>query len=102
MLNLSRRGFVVSAAAASAAFGLDKRMEFIAPAHAQTGAAGPFPGSAQLLDKGFAKFKVGDIEVTQLYDGTWEKAHDPGFIKQASVDETKAALKAGGATDAYV
>src|SRR5262249_26108828 len=53
-------------------------------------------------DKGFLKFKVGDIEVTQLYDGVWEKAHDPGFIKNASLDEVKAALKAGGLTDAHV
>jgi glyoxylase-like metal-dependent hydrolase (beta-lactamase superfamily II) len=60
-------------------------------------------GSPQaLIDKGFAKFKVGSIEVTQLYDGTWEKAHDPAFIKNASVDETKAGLKAAGLTDTYV
>ena len=48
------------------------------------------------------KFKVGDIEVIQMYDGIWEKAHDPGFVKNASLDEVKAALKAGGLTDAHV
>ena len=48
------------------------------------------------------KFKVGDIEVIQLFDGIWEKAHDPGFVKNASVDDVKAALKAGGLTDAHV
>ena len=37
-----------------------------------------------------------------MYDGIWEKAHDPAFIKNATVDETKAALKAGGLTDAHV
>ena len=60
-------------------------------------------GSPQaLIDKGFARFKVVSIEVTQLYDGTWEKAHDPAFIKNASVDETKAALKTASMTDAHV
>ena len=94
MFDLSRRKFVVSAAAASAAFGLDGPMEFIPAANAQKAAA---PG-ANL----YKRFKVGSIEVIQLLDGVWEKAHDPGFIKNASVDETKTALKAGGLTDAYV
>ena len=120
MQSISRRGLVVSAAAASAAFGLNGPLEFVAPASAQKGsgpggspAASPAPkagaapvhanGSRQaLIDKGFSKFKVGNAEVTMLYDGTWEKAHDPGFIKNASVDETKAALKAANMTDAYM
>jgi glyoxylase-like metal-dependent hydrolase (beta-lactamase superfamily II) len=90
MQSISRRGFVISAAAASAAFGLDGPLEFFTPAFAQKAASD------------VVKFKVGDIEVTQLYDGVWEKAHDEKFIKNATVDETKAALKAAGATDAHV
>jgi glyoxylase-like metal-dependent hydrolase (beta-lactamase superfamily II) len=93
MQSISRRGFVISAAAASAAFGLDGPLEIIQPAHAQ---------KADAAAKGFAKFKVGDWNVTTVYDGIWEKPHDPGFIKNATVDETKAALKAAGATDAHV
>lgn len=93
MFDLSRRKFVISAAAASAAFGLDGPMEFIPAANAQKAAPG-----ANL----FKRFKVGSIEITQFLDGVWEKPHDPGFIKNASVDETKAALKAGGLTDAHV
>jgi glyoxylase-like metal-dependent hydrolase (beta-lactamase superfamily II) len=90
MLNLSRRHFLGSAAFA-AALGLDKRLAFISPALAQK-APDPAPG--------FYKYKVGDIEVTALYDGIWEKPHDPAFIKNASVDETKEALaKAGFTTD---
>ena len=90
MLNLSRRTFFASAAFA-AALGLDRRLTFIGPAHAQK-----TPDPAQ----GFHKYKVGSIEVTALYDGIWEKPHDPGFIKNASVDDTKAALgKAGLSTD---
>jgi glyoxylase-like metal-dependent hydrolase (beta-lactamase superfamily II) len=95
MQSISRRGFVISATAAGAVFGLNGPLEFVGSAFAQA-------SDPKLLDKGFFKFKVGSIEVTQLYDGTWEKAHDPGFIKNASVDETKSALKAGGLTDAHV
>jgi glyoxylase-like metal-dependent hydrolase (beta-lactamase superfamily II) len=90
MQSISRRGFVISATAAAAAFGLDGPLEFLTPAHAQK------------ADKGFVKFKVGDIEVIQMYDGVWEKAHDPAFVKNASLDDVKAALKAGGVTDAHV
>jgi glyoxylase-like metal-dependent hydrolase (beta-lactamase superfamily II) len=54
------------------------------------------------MDKGVVKFKVGDIEVIQMYDGLWEKAHDPNFVKNASLDEVRAALKAGGLTDEFV
>jgi glyoxylase-like metal-dependent hydrolase (beta-lactamase superfamily II) len=97
MFYISRRGFVVSASVAAAAFGLDKPLAFITPATAQK--AG---GSKTLLEKGFMTFKVGDVEVTQLYDGIWEKVHDPAFIKQATVEETKAALRAAGLPDAHV
>ncbi len=48
------------------------------------------------------KFKVGDVEVIQMYDGIWERAARPGFVKNASLDDVKAALKAGGLTDAHV
>lgn len=95
MQSISRRGFVISAAAAGAAFGLNGPLEFISPAFAQK----PDPS---LLEKGFVKFKVGDIEVTQVFDGIWNKAHDAGFIKNASLDDTKAALKAAGLSDENV
>src|SRR4051794_32147252 len=108
MQSISRRGLVISAATASAAFGLNGSLAFLSPSAAQKGpeagtSATHANGSPQsLIDKGFVTFKVGDIEVTQVYDGTWEKAHDAGFIKNASIDDTKAALKAGGMTDAFV
>jgi glyoxylase-like metal-dependent hydrolase (beta-lactamase superfamily II) len=91
MQSISRRGFVISAATAGAVFGLDRPLEFVGRAFAQQ-AGGP----------DVVKFKVGDIEVIQMYDGTWEKAHDPGFVRNASLDDVKGALKAGGLTDAYV
>jgi glyoxylase-like metal-dependent hydrolase (beta-lactamase superfamily II) len=92
MFQVSRRDLVLGAAGAYAAFGLTKPIAFIDAAMAQQTPAGP----------GFRKYKVGDIEVISLYDGVWEKAHDEAFIKGANVEETKAALKAGGLTDAFV
>jgi glyoxylase-like metal-dependent hydrolase (beta-lactamase superfamily II) len=95
MHSISRRDLVISAATAAAAFGLDGPLHFVEQGFAQT-------PQSKLVEKGFTKFKVGDIEVIQMYDGIWEKVHDAGFIKNASIDETKAALKAGGLTDEFV
>jgi glyoxylase-like metal-dependent hydrolase (beta-lactamase superfamily II) len=91
MSELHRRNFVLGSAGAAAVFGLAKPVEFIGTAAAQ-----------KAPEAGFRKFKVGELELVSIYDGVWEKAHDPGFIKNASVDETKAALKAAGLTDAHV
>jgi glyoxylase-like metal-dependent hydrolase (beta-lactamase superfamily II) len=82
---------VISAATAGAAFGLYRPIEFVGSAFAQQS------GGAEVV-----RFKVGEIEVTQLYDGVWQKAHDPNFIRNATLDQTKAALRAGGLTDAHV
>lgn len=102
MHSISRRHLVISAAAASAAFGLQGSLAILSPAEAQGAAVHPNGSPQVLIDKGFCTFNVGDLQVTQLYDGTWEKPHDAGFIKNASIDDTKAALKAAGETDAYV
>jgi glyoxylase-like metal-dependent hydrolase (beta-lactamase superfamily II) len=90
MITASRRTTLLAGAAAVAAFGIDRRFALIGGAN------------AQLASAGFAKFKIGDIEVTTVSDGVWEKPHDPGFIKNASVDDTKTALKAAALTDAHV
>jgi glyoxylase-like metal-dependent hydrolase (beta-lactamase superfamily II) len=85
MLNLSRRDFVVSTAMA-AALGLNARLA-VSPAFAQKTAD---PAN------GFITYKVGAAEVTALYDGIWEKPHDPAFIANASVEEVKAAMVKAG------
>src|SRR5262245_45662971 len=63
--SITRRNVVLSAAA-GAAFGLSKPLEIIAPASAQQGG-----GPTALNPRGmkFHRFKVGDIEVTQVLDG---------------------------------
>ncbi|CAN7200966.1 MBL fold metallo-hydrolase [Bosea sp. LjRoot9] len=93
MYDVSRRSVFMTAAGAASVFGLSRPIELIGSALAQNAAGTP---------KAFHKFKVGDIEVTTVYDGLWEKPHAPNFAKNASLDEVKAALIAGGLTDAYV
>ena len=85
MLNMSRRDFVVSTGLA-AALGLNARL-VVTPAYAQKT---PDPA------KPFVTYKVGDAEVTAIYDGIWEKAHDPAFISNASIDDVKAAMVKAG------
>ncbi len=85
MLNLSRRDFVVAAGLA-AALGVDGRL-VVSPAFAQKT---PDPA------KGFISYKVGSAEVTAIYDGIWEKPHDPAFITNASVEDVKAAMVKAG------
>lgn len=89
---LSRRTVVTSAALA-ASLGLASRVALIAPAKAQK-----TPGPA----KPFHKYKVGTFDCTAVYDGIWEKPHDPAFIKNAGVEDVKAAMRAAGLTDEFV
>jgi len=91
--SITRRNVVLSAAAAGTAFGLGKRLEIISPASAQQGG-----GASTLNPKGlkFHRFNVGDIEITQVFDGAVERDHNPTFVRNASIDDTKAALKAAG------
>src|SRR5262245_22696838 len=94
MENISRRGFAISAAAAGAAFGLNGPLEFIGSAFAQS--------SPALLEKGFVKFKVGDVEVTQIYDGIWNRELQDGFVKNTALTDVQAALKAAGLAENIV
>jgi glyoxylase-like metal-dependent hydrolase (beta-lactamase superfamily II) len=92
MLNMTRRGVLASAGLA-AAWGLTKPLAFVGEARAET----PLEPTV-----GFYKYKVGSIEVTAVYDGIWRKPHDPTFIKDVSVDETKAALAKAGLTTEFM
>ncbi len=85
MLNMSRRDFVVSTGLA-AALGLNARL-VVSPAFAQKTADPAKP---------FVTYKVGEAEVTAIYDGIWEKPHDPAFIANATVEDVKAAMVKAG------
>jgi len=90
MTKTTRREMVLSATAA-AALGLAGPIAFMPSARAM-----------EARDKGYSKFNIGDIEVTSIYDGIWQKQHDPGFIRNASVDDTKAALTKAGLSADFV
>lgn len=92
MFNMSRRGLLATAAL-GAAFGLSSKVNFIAPAHAEA----PLEPTT-----GFYKYKVGAIEVTAVYDGIWRKPHDPAFIKDVTVEQTKEALAKAGLTTEFM
>ncbi|TGP21640.1 MULTISPECIES: MBL fold metallo-hydrolase [unclassified Mesorhizobium] len=92
MFNITRR-MVLGSAAAAAAFGIAGKLEFASAAHAHTPVEPPI---------GFHKYKVGSLEVTAVYDGIWRKPHDPAFIKDVSVDDTKAALAKAGLTTEFM
>jgi glyoxylase-like metal-dependent hydrolase (beta-lactamase superfamily II) len=86
MFTMTRRKVLTSAVSA-AALGLAAKVEFVSLAFAET----PVEPAT-----GFHRYNVGEIEVTAIYDGIWRKPHDPAFIANATVDETKAALAAAG------
>ena len=93
MFIMSRRGILASAAVA-AAFGLHgKKLALVGPAHAEA----PLEPA-----NGVYKYKVGSLEVTAVYDGIWRKPHDPTFIKNASVEDTKEALAKAGLTTEFM
>src|SRR5262249_44741437 len=79
----SRRDIILSAAVAGAWLGLDKSLAMVAPTEGQPAApARPrrppaLARKAQTPDPrpGFLRYKVGDAEITALYDGIWEKVH---------------------------
>jgi len=91
MVAVTRRDLVLSAAGSYGAFGLSKPIAFIGMAHAQQTPPAPF-----------RKHKVGDIEIFSLVDGMAEVPPREGFIKNASVDEVKTALRAGNISDALI
>ncbi len=89
--SLNRREFIASAAGVSA-LGLTGSFAML-----------PVAMADEIREKGFYSYKIGnDIEVISLYDGKWNKPHDEGFIKDVSVEETKAALRKAGLDDSAV
>ena len=88
MFDVSRRDLILGAAGAYAAFGLDRPIAFVDAAHAQTSATPPF-----------RRYQVGDIEVFSLIDGMRDVPLREGMVRNASVDQVKAALRAAGFAD---
>lgn len=88
---------ILCTTAAGIAFGLSGPLEIIPSALAQ-GATNPLnPANAK-----FHKFKIGDIEVITVFDGGLFREHKEGFVKNASIDDIKASLRAAKMPDAQV
>jgi glyoxylase-like metal-dependent hydrolase (beta-lactamase superfamily II) len=83
MFEISRRDLVLGSAGAALVFGLKGLVSFIGAAQAQRAADS-------------LKYKVGDIEVFSLHEGGIERVLAEGFVKNASMDDVKKALTAGG------
>jgi glyoxylase-like metal-dependent hydrolase (beta-lactamase superfamily II) len=100
----SRRNLVLSAATAAAVFGLDGPLAIARTRRHRRASDASEPPHRRTQDpaRGYLRYKVGDAEVTALYDGTWEKTHDPAYFSNATVDETKHALAAAGLATAFV
>jgi glyoxylase-like metal-dependent hydrolase (beta-lactamase superfamily II) len=92
MIDVSRRDVLVSAGMATA-LGLSSKLAIITPALAQKTAD---PAS------GFYRYKVGSVTCTAIYDGIFEKPHDPAFVKNATVDDVKGAMKTAGLPEDFV
>lgn len=89
--NPDRREVLLSAAGVSA-LGLTGSFSWMGSALA-----------ASVRDKGYYSWKVGsDMEVISIYDGIWKRDHDENFIKGATIEETKAALRGAGIDDSKV
>ena len=89
----TRREIILSAAVATAAFGVSGQMAISAPER-RAKTPDPLPG--------FYRYRVGNAVCTALYDGIWEKAHDPAYFKNASVNETKQALAAAKLPTSFI
>ena len=107
MREVTRRGFVLSATAAMAAFGLDRPVEFIGPAHAQQKirrGVTPVPfGTPETWAKmRFKRFRIGGLRAWMIYDGVWERELTPDFVRNAPIEEVRAGLKAAGLSETHV
>lgn len=90
MRNATRRE-VLYLSGGAAALGLSGSLSFIPSAIAD-----------EIREKGYHNYAIGDIDVTAIYDGIWEKSHDDGFIRNATVDDARAALEEGGHSTDFI
>ena len=58
--------------------------------------------AGDIRSTGYHRYGIGDIRCTALYDGVWRKEHAEAFIRNAGVEETKAALAKGGLNAGHV
>src|SRR5262249_49627471 len=89
----TRRDIIVTSAVTAAVLGLNGRVAIGAPERSAK-TPDPLPG--------FYRYQVGTAVCTALYDGIWEKAHDPNYFTNASLSETKQALAAAKLPTSFI
>ena len=90
MMNATRREFLASSAGV-AALGLGGQLAFLPSAEA-----------ADLRKKGHYTYKIGDIEITSIYDGVWQNDGFDAIATGVAGDDVKAALTKAGQTTDYI
>lgn len=90
MIDVTRRELLATSAGVSA-LGLTGNLALLPPAKA-----------ADLREVGHYTYKIGDIEVTSIYDGIWRVEPFDGFAIGKSADEIKAALSATGQDPSFI
>ena len=88
MFTVSRRDLVLGAAGAFAGFGINKPVTFIGAAYAEESVTQPF-----------RKYRVGDIEVFSLIDGTRDVPLREGMVRNVGVEQVKTVLRTAGLPD---
>src|ERR1700754_3986945 len=83
MFEISRRDLVLGSTGAALVFGLKAPVSFIGAAHAQRAADS-------------LKYKVGEIEVFSLHEGSVERTVTEALVKNVALDDVKKALTAAG------
>lgn len=82
MTKLNRRTLLAGSAFAAAAATLPALSTEVRAAAPASGKQGP----------GYYRFKIGSYEVTAINDGTWFRAYDEKFVRNASVADIRKAL----------
>ncbi len=90
MVNATRREFLASSAGV-AALGLSGQVAFLSSAEA-----------ADLREKGYYSYTVGDIEVTSIYDGVWQNDNFDSIATGIPGDDVRSALARAGQTTDYI
>jgi len=90
MTDFSRRTMLASAAG-TAALGLTGNLAFLPAAHAK-----------ELREKGHYRYRIGDIEVTSIYDGVWQNKGFDQIAVGTSGDDVKSALRKAGKTTEFI
>jgi hypothetical protein len=92
-----RRDVILSAAVAAGALGLDRSLALVAPEESHQTPAAPMPSAHKPMAPNprpdFLRYKIGDAEITALYDGIWEKVHGRRSAGRSAIPNSIPAIR---------